>query len=194
MALISWLLRKRQSKGYGVHSPFAFNLITQVLYSPYGYYAFADIANRVGYDPYEECNQMLFRLVNHFKPKRILEINPGDGISTQYILAPSSKTVYTSVEADKLNVFDNETILREKFDALFINLDSENNFVSSLDRLFEISNENTFWVINNINSKGSKQLWRCIVNDARINVTFDYKNRTGIAFLRSAFYKQHYRV
>ena len=27
------------------------------------------LQNRVGYDPYEECNQMLFRLVNHFNLK-----------------------------------------------------------------------------------------------------------------------------
>ncbi|MDD4696634.1 MAG: hypothetical protein PHR52_03780 [Fermentimonas sp.] len=220
MSVLKRLLRIRQSKGYGVHSPFAFNLITEVIYSPYSYYAFSDILKVVGHDPDKEQNQISFKLVNHFKPDNILEIHSGDGAGSLYILSPSWGINYTSVVTEEKNisylkesisnylnsrehyskasnfniVTSFEEIIPEKFDAIFINLDCGDNFLSSLDRLFEISNENTFWVINHINKKMSKQLWRHIVNDARIGVTFDFKNRTGVAFLRSAYHKQHYRV
>lgn len=220
MAFFKWLLRKRQSKGYGIHSPFAFDLITQIIYSPYSYYAFSDILKKVIHDRDIEHNQVSFRLVNHFKPKYILEVNTGNGVGSFYLLSPLSKINYTCVETDRKKLYSSketlisyfksrdyysndkninfvpsfEDITLDKFDAIFINLDSEDNLLPSLKRLFELSNEHCLWVINHINKKRSKQLWRHIVNDTRINITFDYNNKTGIAFLRPAYYKQHFIV
>ena len=37
-----WLSRFRHRCGYGVHSPFAFNLITQVIYESTPYYKYRD--------------------------------------------------------------------------------------------------------------------------------------------------------
>jgi len=37
------LKRLRTAKGFGVHSPFAFNFITNVLFEKYSYYAYFDI-------------------------------------------------------------------------------------------------------------------------------------------------------
>ena len=187
MTLFKWLLRIRQSKGYGVHSPFAFNFITQILYSPYSYYAFSDILQQVGHDSEQEIHQIFFRLVNHFKPENILEIHPRDGVGSLYISSPYPNSKYTSVVAD-------DEVSQKRFDAIFINWIYEDNFLPSVERLIEISNKNCFWVINPINTKSSKQLWRHIVNDARVSVTFDFKNKIGIAFLKSTFHKQHYYV
>ena len=39
-----WLSRFRHRCGYGVHSPFAFNLITQVIYESTPYYKYRDLA------------------------------------------------------------------------------------------------------------------------------------------------------
>lgn len=39
-----WLSRFRHRCGYGVHSPFAFNLITQVIYESTPYYRYKDLA------------------------------------------------------------------------------------------------------------------------------------------------------
>lgn len=35
--------RRRHGKGFGIHSPFAFMLITQIFHSPYRYYGYDDI-------------------------------------------------------------------------------------------------------------------------------------------------------
>ncbi len=40
-----WLSRFRHRCGYGVHSPFAFNLITQVIYESTPYYKYKDLAD-----------------------------------------------------------------------------------------------------------------------------------------------------
>ena len=39
-----WLYRFRHRCGYGVHSPFAFNLITHVIYESTAYYKYEELA------------------------------------------------------------------------------------------------------------------------------------------------------
>ena len=41
-----WLSRWRHRRGYGVHSPWAFSWITQVIYNDMAYYAYADLQRR----------------------------------------------------------------------------------------------------------------------------------------------------
>lgn len=198
MRLFRWFIRKKQSKGHGVHSPFAFNLITNVLYSPYSYYAYNDIANMVNSANEENYvseigsfNYLSFRLVNHFNPKIILEINPGDGLNSLFIKSPASNIVYIGVDmSDLYNLSD----MSDKFDAIFINIERHTNCLPNIEYLLKHSDKNTFWVINNINLKKSKQLWRSIVNDGSVSMTFDVRNETGIAFLRDSFHKSHYFV
>ena len=40
-----WLYRFRHRCGYGVHSPFAFNLITHVIYETTPYYKYKELAS-----------------------------------------------------------------------------------------------------------------------------------------------------
>jgi predicted O-methyltransferase YrrM len=45
--------------------------------------------------------QLLFRLVNRFKPKTVLELGTSLGVSTMYLAAASKKTKITTVEGCK---------------------------------------------------------------------------------------------
>ncbi|WP_449190366.1 hypothetical protein [Tannerella forsythia] len=91
-------------KGYGVHSPFVFDLITNVLEERHGYYAYTElkaarlmlqqdtkIKNAVKRQSLSrhEC-EWLFRLANRFKPCRIIMVGSGAG------LIPLSLTSYAS--------------------------------------------------------------------------------------------------
>ena len=78
-----WLHRFRHRCGYGVHSPFAFNLITQVIYENTPYYKYKDLAaeqkklapQKDGRWKYEskKVKRLLFRLVNYIQPDTIVE-------------------------------------------------------------------------------------------------------------------------
>lgn len=91
-------------KGYGVHSPFVFDLITNVLEERHGYYAYTELKaarlmlqdaakmkNAVKRQSLSrhEC-EWLFRLANRFKPCRIIMVGSGAG------LIPLSLTSYAS--------------------------------------------------------------------------------------------------
>ena len=78
-----WLRRFRHRCGYGVHSPFAFNLITQVIYENTPYYKYKDLAaeqkklapQKDGRWKYEskKVKRLLFRLVNYIQPDTIVD-------------------------------------------------------------------------------------------------------------------------
>lgn len=62
---ISSYRRWRHSRGFGIHSPFAYTFITDVLVQPLPYYGYADISC----DPRV---RLLFRITARFQPQRVL--------------------------------------------------------------------------------------------------------------------------
>ncbi|MCM1451256.1 MAG: hypothetical protein NC102_03280 [Clostridium sp.] len=58
-----WLKRYRHSRGFGVHSPFAYRLITECLRERLPYYAYAEFTGL------EQC--LAFRLAVFFQPQKI---------------------------------------------------------------------------------------------------------------------------
>lgn len=189
MSLVKWVTRQKQSKGHGVHSPFAYNLIAKVLHSPYSYYAFFDIPEWTNV-PITSYNKLSFRLVHYFQAQTILEIYPGDGINTRYLLAPSSDIQCMSVLSTSEEVLLTHPV-NKRFDAIFINTGGET--LPTVDRLLELGHESTFWVIHSIRSRQGKHFWKQIVNDKRIRVTFD-KRDTGIVFLEPSITPSHYLI
>ncbi len=208
-----WLLRKKQAKGYGVHSPFAFDLITNAIRSPYDFYAFFDIPEILFQNGLDPCliggfNHLSFRLAHYLHPKKILEINSGTGINSLFLMAPSSYIRCRCVEYEDEKVSVAKRLQRgigreseitsslsacegEGYDAIFIHLDEK--LIPDMQTLIELSHADTFWVFHPIKKGTAKQFWNEIVHDVRARVTFDLKD-TGIVFLRPDLAKEDYLV
>lgn len=208
-----WLQRKKQSKGHGVHSPFAFDLITNVIHSPHSFYAFSDISETLFYNKFDvdsitKHNHLSFRLVHYFQTKRILEINSGNGINTLFLMAASPKIICQCVETDEAMAEVAVRLLKqmgrrceinpslsdckgERYEAIFVNL--EENKIPDLNILLQLSHASTFWVFHPIKNGAGKQFWNKIVQDMRVRIAFDAKD-SGIVFLRPTFYKECYFV
>jgi len=97
--------RLRYRKGYGVHSPFVYNLITKIIEEKSSFYAFGEIENfrhslLKKKDSISEITSretqspaygaLLFRLAHYFKCRSILEIGASSGVMALY-LAMASK-------------------------------------------------------------------------------------------------------
>lgn len=66
-----WLLRFRQRRGYGVHSPFAFRFITDVIYERSAFYAYGELDPRLPLGMRLRQRRglhLLLRLANHLQP------------------------------------------------------------------------------------------------------------------------------
>lgn len=88
-----WCKRFRHRCGYGVHSPSDFFLITSIIYERSPYYAYRTLKKR-GFSNYlphyrRKVNRLLFRLVNYFRPKSLIEVGIGNGASISYMRAAS---------------------------------------------------------------------------------------------------------
>ena len=111
-------------KGYGVHSPFVFDLITNVIEDRCGYYSYHDIAlirkqltqnntfihykgkrlkvkqavRRYGISLKE--GEFLFRLTNYFKPRTILAIGSSLGLTPLYLTRYDSTVQCMTLESE----------------------------------------------------------------------------------------------
>lgn len=184
--LLNSIRRKIQSKGHGIHSPFAFEFITKIIYSDYDYYAFSDIKKLLAEakrEPYNErLHHLSYRLIQYFKPNRTLEINPENNINSLYISHSRKEMILHNLEKDADN--------KQKYDAIFI---YSINGETDIDLLLSISEKNSFWLLSGINSGTGKHIWRKIVKDSRVQFTFDMKD-IGIVVLREDFLKSHYLI
>ena len=72
---VVWLRRFRHRCGYGVHSPFAFDFLTNVVYERGVYYAYSDLDGRFPVRLFRrhvlKCRRFLFRLANYVHPGAI---------------------------------------------------------------------------------------------------------------------------
>jgi hypothetical protein len=110
--------------GYGVHSPFAFDLITTVIEERRAYYCY-EMLDRIRRQLQQEHRQirygtnsstvrkilrkegfsprgyrLLFRLTNYFRPRQTLVIGSGLGLTPLYVTAYSGKTTCLVFEPD----------------------------------------------------------------------------------------------
>ena len=98
--------RHHRSGGFGIHSPFAFNFVQNVLGERYPYYAYARIAKwratakaaLGGCWPHSSLislneARMLFRIANFFNPSQLLVIGARSGVSAASVKAVSSQSV-----------------------------------------------------------------------------------------------------
>lgn len=105
------ITRHHRSAGFGIHSPHAFNFVTNVLRCRLPYYAYDDIAALRQAVIKESASRwphpriisfknakLLFRVVNHFNPMEMLQIGTCYGVSSACLLAVDSHSHITLYE------------------------------------------------------------------------------------------------
>ena len=195
-----WLSRFRHRRGYGVHSPFAFDLITQVVYEHLSYYAYKPleaeqraevrIKGRGWVRESRKVNRLLFRLVNRAQPATIIDAGTLSA-SSLYLRAGKKNAGYLSVA--RLSELFLEQGVPVGF--LYLHHFRDANFVEQVfDACVSRVTENSIFVIEGIcYNAAMKNLWRRMQADGRVGITFDLYD-LGILFFDKTKIKQHYIV
>lgn len=193
-----WLARFRYRCGYGVHSPFAFSLITDVVYEKRPYYAYHSLKEEQkkmvrehGWTKgTQKVNRFLFRLVNRVQPATIVEVGR-PSVTSLYLQSakPSADYLFAS---DLSELFlDADTPI----DFLYLN-DFRNPDL--MEEIFRVCASRTtsksVFVIHGIcYTKAMKTLWKSLQADERVGITFDLYD-VGLLFFDKTKIKQHYKV
>ncbi|MGV8964347.1 MAG: hypothetical protein ACOH2V_13345 [Candidatus Saccharimonadaceae bacterium] len=211
-----FIQRLRHAGGFSVHSPFAFDLILDTIHTPHRYYLYQDNLNKINNAGLKKqinvkYAELLFRLVNRFDAKEILEIGTGMGINTLYLSGYSKDVSIVCVEKDDKKTKIAQSLLSDKLNQItFVSkLESIQNkfdvivwdlalYSQKNDEVFSIIRDSIktegFVVVNNINkNKHHKKLWQKIRSNGVLTMSFDLES-IGIGFLNPGLPTLNYDV
>lgn len=195
-----WLRRFRHRRGYGVHSPFAFNFITNVIYERTPYYKYGELLvsqkeqarqKDCGWD-YEtgKVKRLLFRVVNYCQPVTIVDAGCLSA-SSLYLKAAKEGADYTAA-ADLSELFLEAGV---PVDFLYVHDYRRPEFVEEVFNLCASrSTQRSVFVVEGIRYTPSMMaLWKRLVRHERAGITFDLYD-LGIVFFDKTKNKQDYIV
>lgn len=178
--LFIWLKRFRYRKGYGVHSPFAFNFITHVVYqkSPYYNYSLLEELPKDIYES-EKMREFLFRLTNYIQPNSIYYKTDKDSIFPLFNWVKSDVVVCDNLSAD----------------LIYLSLGSNADLINKeLTKLNKFTTKSTVLVIYGIGyNKEMKSLWQSLIRDPKSGISFDLYDY-GVLFFDLSKNKEDYIV
>lgn len=195
-----WCRRFRHRCGYGVHSPSDFFLVTSVIYEKRNYYAYRTLKKR-GFPNYlphyrRKVNRLLFRLVNYFRPKSLIEVGIGNGASISYMRAACKTMASVTMKGrdwEKTSQqLDDALKMMQTIDCLHI---AHTPFYREVfEKMLPHAETHSCFIISGIHETKEKKLWwNQIVADERTGITFDLYD-IGLVFFDKARYKQHYII
>lgn len=249
---IKYYFVAQNRKGHGVHSPFVFDFINNILLDKKVYPVFQNIENRrnellrdetqitiedfgAGSSvlPFKErliketahvslkskkYSQLLYRVVEYFHAKNIVELGTSFGITTSYLASATEGFINTFEGASSI-----ANIAKSTFRKLNVNnvIITEGDFAKTLEiklkdlgiidlafldgnhrkeptieyfKLFQnYTNEYSILIFDDIHwSKGMEEAWEVIKKDDRVTLTIDLFF-IGLVFFRKEFkQKQHF--
>ncbi len=195
-----WLYRFRHRCGYGVHSPFAFNLITHVIYETTPYYKYKELATeqkklapqrgRTWSRESVKVKQLLFRLVNYVQPGTIVDAGL-PAASSLYLKAGKEGADYTAV-SDLSELFLESGV---SVDFLYLHDYRRPEFVEEVLRIcISRAASTSVFVIEGIHyTSQMRAVWKRIRLHEKAGVTFDLYD-LGIVFFDKTKIKQDYIV
>ena len=209
---LNWVIRFRHRCGYGVHSPSDFFLITFVIYEKLPFYAYDTLHElrklAVGREYHrEKVDKLLFRLVNYLQPSSLLELGPGNGISTCYMARACKKMKVVTFGEEKDNRLeqflkgqisrcnclwgDIPDVFPADLNLSLVHISSVSNYKEWVEKLIPLANKSTCFLISKpYATREKKKWWKTLIADERTGVTFDLYD-IGIIFFDKSRIKEH---
>jgi hypothetical protein len=195
-----------RSRGFGIHSPFAYNLVTQVIGEKTPYYCYEEIKetarNLVRHEQIisSSTGQMIFRLTNHFKPAAILYAGIYPELPVSYLTAFRSGQTCHVVNTSEIDCSDLSLSSVTGTDAspdfaMFCRPKGTNdvNILPLLRQCCNNANDNAVIILNDVRHGNMSQAWKYLRLLPQATLTLDVRD-VGIAVFRNKLHKQHYKI
>lgn len=185
--LIHWILRFKQRKGYGIHSPFAFNFVTGVIYEQGTYYAYRQLD-----DERKNCStrqlrrkdyRLLMRLANFQRPKTCLLFPAGqETLIHTFLKAGSCHTQYAT-----FNLQDSTPARPADM------IVAATNWEQHAAQLIQQIKPGGLLVVVGLKNNKQRNAWKQMLMAPQAQVTFDLRD-FGLLFYRPELQREHYTI
>ena len=184
-----WLRRIRKRCGYNIHSPFAFNFVTGVIYEAGMFYAYANLESRGVNIPQRarvKDDRLVFRVVNFAEPRSIAAFGPDTAAfrhTCDYIRAARNCPLHINNAA----VFGGD----EEPDFLYTDCD---NWQQHIAKILPYVHDHTVLLIKGIHrSATSRKVWKQLIARPEVRVSFDLYD-FGICFFEQRLNKENFII
>lgn len=205
--------------GFGVHSPWAYDLIEFVINEKLPYYAYEDLypfwEKAPQYLPQypQSRDELLFRLVNRFNPKFILEVGTGAGVSTGYLASVSKDSKVVTVDhthpavkevrknlkrIPNIEYIVADDVLETVQEILdggvmpkFVHVAHTSQWRQVVELLIPRMESDAVIVVEDLGKKEKKEWWKGVIQNEKVGVTFQM-SKVGLLFFDLKKTKQHY--
>lgn len=186
-----WVRRFRHRCGYGVHSPFAFNLITGVIYEKGEFYAYSPLRELRGEAKgREKDDKLMLRLINDRQPDTCLAILPEGEATSRYLKAGCRKCKIAKAATWSAEA---EATLQKWGKADMIYIDHP-RWAEMVERALPHTDEHTLIVLKGIHrNAASRRAWQQLLDREEVRVTFDL-HHFGLIYRLQRLNRQHYLV
>ncbi len=191
-----WMARVRHRCGYGVHSPFAFNFITGVVYERGTYYAYRQLDRLYGpmvrwlHLRPRKCGRLLFRLANYVHPAAIVTWRASDTVRAWLAggCAGARLVEWPAEGAGSADRQGGETA------PLLLYLEGYSGAGAVYDSLRCRLSAGSVLVLSGIRrSASARRLWCRLQKDTNVGAMFDLYDY-GIVFFEPLRNNQHYII
>lgn len=192
--VLRWLIRFRKRCGYGIHSPFAFDLVTGVIYEKGCYYAYRELSSWRVTQPSRlrlKDDQLLFRLANYVSPSTALAVGEQLEVSLAYLQAGCRHCQWQTFAAASPSLADGLAAWPQ-VDLVY--LDQPELLPAVFPLLLPRVSEKTLIIVRNIRkNKGTTRQWREVLAHEKVRVSFDLYD-FGLLFFESRLNKENYII
>ena len=176
-----WLCRFRHRQGYGIHSPFAFGLVTKVFYERGAYYAYAPLRKmrrQIAHNTTERGDRLMLRLINAFQPNDCFIGGEQTQLTAQYLRAGKPSCRFWQIES---------LDAAEKLDMLYLDMPDWEPWATKA--LTKMSNKGCIVVRGIHRNARMLKAWRRLTEQEVVRVSFDLYDY-GVACFRQDLHKK----
>jgi hypothetical protein len=183
---------------HSVHSPFVYDLVTNVLNDKSHSQEYAKIRNLNASKISSKHLKLIYRIINRYKSENILEIGISYHLDSTFLSNIQSKAnvFFCNLKTNEISEIKTQNnIQSESFDFAFYNLKNNDNLtLSGFINHLKYFHNNSIVAINNIHqSNDMEEIWRKIITLKEVTISIDLFF-IGLVFFRKEQVKENFII
>tara|TARA_B100001057_G_scaffold113040_1_gene111312 strand:- start:21 stop:638 length:618 start_codon:yes stop_codon:yes gene_type:complete len=183
---------------HGIHSPFVYDLVTNVLNNKSHSQAYTKVRNLNDIKINSKYLELIYRLITHYKSENILEINYFENLNRTYLnnFQLKANMFFCNRETNKISEIRTQNKIKlESFDFAFFNIKNNDNLtLNEFMNYLKYFHNNSIVAINNIHqSKEIEEVWKKIITQKEVTISIDLFF-IGLVFFRKEQVKENFII